>query len=263
MVSKFSDLAKAPTDLLNDDYATKVSLKAKKGAGPVAVTIDTTRAASGAISSKVGGKFSYAGLSFDKAQLEAAGGQTLETSICPAPGLKVSFKGSKGADLGCDYKSGNFVGTAKLDVKDLAKVSSSACLGLSHGITVGGDAAYSLKDTSFSGYNLGASYASGPLFAAATTGSKLSTVNLNVMYQVSPDLSIASSTSHSASKHTLAGIGGLYKASFGDVKAKVSQDGVIAASLIKEVAPKVKVTASGSMSGIDTSTFKYGLGVTM
>lgn len=263
MVCKFSDIAKAPTDLLNEDYASKVSLKCKKAAGPVTVTIDSTRAAGGAIASKVGTKFSYAGLSFDKAQLEAAGGQTLETSICPAPGLKLSFKGSQGADLGCDYKSGNFIGTAKLDVKDLAKVSSSACLGLSSGVTVGGDASYSLKEGSFSGFNVGASYGQGPLFAAATTGNKLSSVNVSMMYKVSPEISLASSTTHSASKHTLVAAGGSYKASFGDLKAKVNCDGVVSASIVKEVAPKVKVTASGTMKGVDTSTFKYGLGVSM
>lgn len=58
-------------------------------------------------------------------------------------------------------------------------------------------------------------------------------------------------------------MGGSYKASFGDVKAKLGSNKVISASVVKEVVPKVKVTASGSIVGADTSTFKYGLGISM
>jgi len=253
-------------DLLNDDYSSKVSLKVKKSAGPVGFTIDTTRAAAGSLSSKVSTKFSYAGLNVDKAQVDAAGGQTLETKLplSAVPGLVLSFKGSKGADLGADYKSGNFCGNAKLDVKDLAKVSSSACLGLKSGVTIGGDAAYSLKASSFSGYNLGASYTHGPIFAAVTTSDKLAAVNVSMMYKVKPDITLASSTTHSASKTCdVLAVGGQYKASFGNLKAKFGSNGVGSVCLVKEIAPKVNLTASGSMKGADTSTFKYGLGITM
>ena len=236
-------------------------MKCKKSAGPVAVTIDTTRGKDGSLSSKIGGKFSYAGISFDKVQHEADGSPTLETSFAPAPGLKVSFKGSKGCDLGCDYKTGNFVGTAKLDVKDLNKFSSSASMSVAGGMNLGGDFAYSLKDNKLSGYNVGANYTSGPLFAAATTSAKFGAVNLSLMYKVNNDITLASSTSHSSSKTcTVNGVGGLYKASFGDVKAKLGADNVVSASLVKNVC-KTKVTLSGSMTGADTSTFKYGLGV--
>lgn len=264
MVCKFSDLAKAPTDLLNDDYTSKVSLKCKKPAGPVTVTVDTTRSPTGSLSSKIGTKFSYAGLSFDKAQLESNGSQTLETSLTPAPGLKVSFKGGKGADLAATYKQANFTGTAKLDVKDLAKFSTSGCVGLSGGVALGGDASYSVKNSSFSAFNAGASYSSGPLFAALTTSNKFSAVNLAMMYKVNPDIIVASSTCHSKDKTCdVVAVGGSYKASFGDVKAKLGSNKVISASVVKEVVPKVKVTASGSIVGADTSTFKYGLGISM
>lgn len=263
MVSKFSDIAKAPTDLLNDDFSSKVSLKCKKSAGPVAVTIDTSRGKDGSLSSKVGGKFSYAGISFDKVQHEADGSPTLETSILPAPGLKVSFKGGKGADVGCDYKTGSFCGTAKIDVKELSKISSSASMALKAGATVGGDVTYSLKDSALSGYNVGVNYSSGPLFAAVTSSNKFGSINLNMMYKVNNDVTLASSTSHSASKTcTVSAIGGLYKAPFGDVKAKITDGKTVSASLVKDVC-KTKVTLSGSIVGTDTSTFKYGLGVTL
>ena len=146
----------------------------------------------------------------------------------------------------------------------MAKVSSSACLGIKFGFTVGGDAAYSLKDSSFSAYNLGASYAKGPMFAAVTTGAKMSSFNVAMMYKVNSDITIASSTTHCASKTCdVVAVGGLYKSPFGDFKGKIGSNGVVSACLVKEVAKKVKLTASGSMSGTDTSTFKYGLGLAM
>lgn len=267
MAPKFSDIAKGPKDILNEDYATKVSVKVKKAAGPVAVTVDTTRSAAGALSSKVGTKFSYAGLSFDKVQHEADGSPTLETSIVPQSGMKISFKGGKGADLGFDYKSGSSVTTMKLDAKELSKVSASSALGLASGIVVGGDATYSLKGKGLSAFNLGASYGTGPFFAAVTSADKVSSFNLVTSYSSrspGPDYSIASETTHSSAKAcTVGAVGGQYKASFGLVKAKVQGNGVISASLIKEIAPKVTLTASGSMVKTDTSSFQYGLGLTM
>lgn len=251
------------TDILSEDYTDKVTLKAKKNAGPVAVTLETARGSGGALSSKVGTKFAYAGLSFDKVQLTADGGQVLETSLVPCEGVKLSFKGNKGADLGIDYTKGNLYATGVLDVKDMSKVSTSACLGLASGFTVGGDATYALSGkTGFSAYNVGASYSQGKLFASVTSASKLSSVNVGCVYKVNADLSLASSTSHSSEKAcTVNAIGAAYKAPIGDVKAKIGSDGILSACLIKEVAPKVTVTASGAVSTSDLSSFKYGLGI--
>lgn len=250
-------------DLLNDDYTSKVSLKCKKGAGPVAVTIETTRSDSGDLKSKIGTKFSYAGLSFDKVQHTESGGSVLETSMVPAPGFKMSFKGGKGADLGLDYKKNNFVATGKLDVKNMSSFTTSACLGLSGGVTVGSTLKYALAGkTGVDGFKVGASYTTGPLFAAATTD--MSCLTLDCMYKVNADLSIASSTGHSASNScSLSAIGCAYKAPVGDIKAKVSGDGILSAVLVKDIASKVTLTAGGSIKGTDTTTFKYGVGIVM
>eukprot|EP00560_Eucampia_antarctica_P006044 CAMPEP_0197826406 /NCGR_PEP_ID=MMETSP1437-20131217/3364_1 /TAXON_ID=49252 ORGANISM="Eucampia antarctica, Strain CCMP1452" /NCGR_SAMPLE_ID=MMETSP1437 /ASSEMBLY_ACC=CAM_ASM_001096 /LENGTH=265 /DNA_ID=CAMNT_0043426829 /DNA_START=49 /DNA_END=846 /DNA_ORIENTATION=- len=265
MAIKFSDLAKAPTDILNEDYTSKVSLKCKKNAGPVAVTIETERAARGTLTSKVGTKFSYAGLNFDKVQHTADGGSVLETSLVPAPGFKLSFKGGRGAVLGLDYKKSNFVATGKMDVKDMSKFSTSACLGLSGGVTVGSELAYALSGkTGVTSFNVGASYSAGSFFAAAATASKFSQLNVDCMYKVNPDLSIAGSTTHSAAESiNLVAVGCAYKAPLGDIKAKVGSNGVLSAVLVKNIAPKVALTASGSIKGTDTSTFKYGLGLSL
>jgi voltage-dependent anion channel protein 2 len=252
-------------DLLTDDFTTKTSLKCKKNAGPVTVTIETERGEGGALSSKIGTKFSYAKFNVDKAQATANGGRVLETSLKVAPNVKLSFKANKGADLLVDYTSGNFYATGVLDVAEMSKLSTSACIGLPSGIKAGGNATYALSGKSgLTGLNVGASYAHGPLFASLTSASKFSSVTLGLTYKVNDDISLASMTTHSGDKICdVGGVGGSYKASFGTVKAKYTGAGLVSAALVKEVAPKVTLTASGTASLSDFSTFKYGLGIVM
>jgi len=265
---KFSDISKPSKDLINDDYTSSVTLKCKGKAGPIGVTIETDRSATGALTSKVGGKFAYAGLNFDKVQSKADGSNVLETSLVPCKGCKMTFKASKGADLGVEYTAGSITSTGSLDILNMSKLSTSTCIGVAPGVNVGGDLSYNLSGDKggLSSYNVGASYATGPLFASVTTASKLSQFNVGVMYKVNSDLSLASSTTHSSSKSCdVLAIGGAYTGlgSVGTIKAKVGSNGVTSACLIKEVAPKVNLTASGAISGADFSTFKYGIGITM
>jgi len=264
---KFSDISKPSKDLLGDDYSSSVTLKAKGKAGPIGVTIETERSAAGTLSSKVGGKFSYAGLNFDKLQAKADGSNVLETSLVPLPGCKMTFKANKGADLGVEYTAGAMTTTASLDVLNMSKFSKSFCIGVAPGINVGGDLSYNISGdkAGLSSYNCGASYATGPLSASITSASKLSQFNIGVLYKVNSDITLASSTTHSSGKAVdLLAIGGAYTGgSMGTIKAKVGSNGITSACLITEVAPKVNLTASGSISGADFSTFKYGIGITM
>jgi len=250
-----------------DDYTSTVSLKCKKDAGPVAVTIETLQGDGGSLSSKIGTKFSYAKFNVDKGQLTADGGKALETSIKLTPEIKLSFKASKGADLGVDYVKGNFYATGSMDVMSMSSVNASACIGLNHGIKLGADAKYNLSgsSTGLGGFNFGASYTTGPLFASVTATSKLSQYNVGLLYKVNSDLSIASQTTHSSSKMCdVLAVGGSYKAAnIGVIKAKMGSNGVVSACLVREIAPKVTLTASGSMSASDVSTFKPGLGISM
>ena len=265
---KFSDISKPSKDLLNDDYTSSVTLKCKGKAGPIGVTIETERSAAGTLSSKVGGKFAYAGLNFDKVQAKADGSNVLETSLAPCAGCKVTFKANKGADLGVEYTAGKITTTGALDVLNMSKLSASTCASVAPGINLGGDLGYNLSGDKggLSSYNVGASYATGPLFASVTTASKFSTFNVGVLYKVNGDLSLASSTTHTSGKACdVLAIGGAYSglAGVGTIKAKVGSNGITSACVVKEVAPKVNLTASGSISGTDFSTFKYGVGITM
>jgi len=266
MPTKFADIAKGTSDLLSDDYSTGISLKCKKSAGPVAVTIETERGTGGSLSSKVGTNFSYGGVSFDKVQLKADGGHVLETSLSPCSPVLLTFKGNKGADLGLEYTKGSLVATGTLDVKDMSRFSTSACVGVGSGILVGADATYSVngKAAALSAYNVGASYTKGPLSLSVTTASKISQINVGTLYKVNDTLTVASSTTHTSAKPLGAfTVGGAYKASFGTVKAKISTGGNVDAVVLKEVAPKVDLKATGSISSFDPSTFKYGIGIVM
>lgn len=240
-------------------------LKAKKDAGPVAVTIETERTKTGALSSKVGTKFSYAKFNVDKGQVTADGGRVLETSLKLNPDIKLSFKASSGADLGIDYTKGNLYATGTLDVLEMSKLKTSACMGLAGGINVGGDATYALSgSTGLTSFNVGASYTTGPLFCSLTATSK-SQFNIGLLYKVNDSLSLASQTTHSSSKVCdVLAIGGAYKMpEIGTIKAKMGSSGVISACLIREIAPKVSMAASGSFSATDLSTFKPGISLTI
>lgn len=261
-----SHLAKSSTtDLLNDDYTTKFTLKSKQSAGPVAVTLETDWGKDGALTSKVGTKFSYAKFNVDKGQIKPDGGKVIETSMKLAPDVKLSFKADKGADLGIDYTKGNFYATGVLDVVDMSKFSTSACVSLPSGLKVGGDLAYALSgSTGVTGFTVGASYTAGPLFTSLTANNK-NQFGIGLLYKVNNDLSIGSMTTHSSAKTcTVLGLGGTYKApEIGTIKAKFDGNGLVSASLIREIAPKVTLTASGSVQASDLSTFKPGFTISM
>lgn len=264
-MTKFEDFAKGPKDLLNDDYTTKVTLKCKKSAGPVAVTIESVRAKEGKIESKVGAKFPCAGLTFDKVQFKPDGDYALETSMKPAPGFSLLFKGGKGADVGLEYAKGNVFATSTIDVKDVSRLSSSASVVLAEGIKVGASAAYGLKGTKgLTAFNVGATYTSGPLYTSLMTTSKMSQFDAGITYKVNDKLTLASFSSHSKATPLVDfTFGGIYKAPVGDVKAKVNKDGTISACVVKTVAPKVSITVSGTAPASNPSSIKYGLGILM
>lgn len=246
---------------MNDDYTSKYVVKAKKAAGPVTFTIETEQDKSGALSSKIATKTAFNKFSLDKGQLKADGSKVLETSFKLSPDVKLGLKGGgKTIDLCVDYTKGSLFATGVFDVMEMSKISSSVCLGLSNGMKLGADATYSLKGAAgLAGMNAGASYSTGPLFAAVTANNKAK-VSLGLLYKVNKDLSLASSTTHSSDKvFDLVAVGGSYNLpQVGIIKAKMGSSGMLSACITREVVPKVTLTASGSVSTSDLSTFKPG-----
>lgn len=253
-------------DLLNDDFTNKFSLKCKKDAGPIGFTLETERGGDGSLSSKVGTKFSYAKFNVDKGQVKADGGGVLETSFPISPELKVYFKASKSADLIVDFVKDNLFATGSVDVTDLTKASGSACLALPSGIKVGGDVGYGFSGpkAGLNSVSAGFNYTNGPLLASCVATNKFSQVEVGLLYKVNPQLTLGSVTVHSSAKScNVMGIGGSYKAcGVGTIKAKWGMDQVLHACVSKEVAPKVIVVASASVTPTDFSTLKPGMSIT-
>ena len=150
----------------------------------------------------------------------------------------------------------------------MSKLDSSVCMSLPSGIKVGADASYALSGkTGLASFSVGGAYTMGPLSASLSATSK-STASIGLLYQASPKLALASQTVHAADNLcTVTAIGGSYKV--GDMlggnavlKAKMGGDGMISTCLVREVAPKVSLVASATMSS-DLSSFKPGLAITM
>lgn len=250
---------------MNDDYTSKILVKCKKNAGPVGVTFETEQNKDGGLTPKIATKFSYGKFNVDKAQIKVDGSRILETSMKVTPDFKISFKASKGADLFLDYTQPNLHATGSVDVFELASATASACYGLENGIKLGGDARWSFRGTTgLVGYSLGASYATGPVSCSLTTA-KFASYHLGMMYKLSDQITLASQTSHSTSKPLDdISVGGAYVVpKIGTFKAKVANNGLLFACFVKEIAPKVTLTASGSMSVTNVSSFKPGLSITM
>jgi voltage-dependent anion channel protein 2 len=101
------------------------------------------------------------------------------------------------------------------------------------------------------------------MFVSLSTN-KLEKYNIGLLYKVSPLVTLASQTTHTSAKTCDWVIGGSYKADgVGTIKAKVVAGGTVHACIIRDIMPKVTLTASGSISGGDMSTFKPGLGISM
>ncbi|GMH50156.1 hypothetical protein TrLO_g9420 [Triparma laevis f. longispina] len=266
----FKDISKSSNDALGDDYTSKVSSKMKTKAGPVGVTCETTRVSKDKVSllSKLSFKWAGpSGFSVDKLQLKDNGSHVLETSLVGAagnPNLKFTFKGddSQKGDLGVEYSKGMLGLTAEMDIIELKKVSASALV-TKGDLAFGGNGTFKMAGSSIDKFSLGASYSAGPIFAALTTD-KFAGANLGLMYKVNGDLSIATSSSHSADKPLDAvTIGCVYNAPVGVVKAKCTSGGVASAVLVKDVAKKVTITPSLQVANGDIKNASFGFGVVM
>jgi voltage-dependent anion channel protein 2 len=247
-------------DLLIDDHPLKLLLKVKKDAGAVNFAIESEVGKDGSISSKVINKFSYAKFNVDKLTHAPNGTHALETSLKLAPEIKLSFKAAgKGADLGVDYTKGNLYVTSVLDVVNMSAVNSSACIALKGGIKIGGDACVGLKGEGLKGFTVGGSYASGPLFASLSTTNKLSSINVGLLYKVNNVCTIGSQTTHSSDKLcTVHGFGGSYLHPSGLYKFKMTSSGVVHSCFVKKI-DGATISAGGSMTANDPSTFKPGI----
>jgi hypothetical protein len=266
----YGDISSPVDDVIGDDYTTKVTTKMKTKAGPCTVTSETERVSKDGVSllSKLSLKYAGPnGFSLDKFQMKPKGEAVVETSLTDKDrGLKYTFKGdiSKKGDLGVEYTKGMLGLTATMDLFEQKKFSTTALVS-QNAFAVGGSA--NLKTSggvTLDTFSVGASYSTGPFFAALTT-TKLSSATLAVKYEVSDTLKVVTSSEHSASS-PLGGVtvGCVYDAkSNGVIKAKCTSGGEVSAVLVKEIAKKVNISPSVTVSNGDVANAKYGIGVVM
>jgi len=271
MVFQFIDIHKPTTDLLTEDYSNKLSLKCKKSAGPVNITIESSRNPSdGTLSTKIGSKFNVCGVKVDKLQLTQDTNCVLETSLGICNGTTIGFNGnSKTSDLNLEYNQKNITASAVLDVQEFRKFHTQAMVSLKDGtLSLGADAHVDLNASTVSSVNIGMNYRQGSLFASMSTMDGLNCCqtksNLNFLYQVNPKLSLASNSIHSCEKPLKEiTLGGLYKSSYADFKLKANCCGRVSGCMMKEMAPNVNLTLSGSVSVSEPTKVDYGLGLTI
>lgn len=271
---KFVDINKNANDLLNDDYTDKLSLKCKKAAGPINVTVETCRnPTDGTLTTKLGSKFGVCGLAVDKLQLTQDANGVLESTISPFANTTIGFNGNtQSADVYMQYKQTNMTINGILDVQNFATFQTAASLTCKNNVTLGADAIVDLNKSCLSRVNLGVNYTKGPLFGSLTTvngvgccsSTNACAANLGLVYQVSPKISIATNTVHACKEPIKClTVGGIYDVPFAKFKVKANCGGTVSACMMKHVAQDVQLTVSGSVNVSDPSTFKYGLGLTI
>jgi len=121
---QFKDFNKVVTDLLDDDFDSKYSLKVKaKAPQGVGLTI-TTDYAKSALSGKVAAKYAHeSGFSLDKFEVNKNAAITIETSLNGAvPNVKFEFKGndSNKGELSATYTNDVTTVVGELDVADFS-----------------------------------------------------------------------------------------------------------------------------------------------
>jgi len=213
---KFDDLCKPAKDVLTDDYqeagyAFKAKAKTNfeglgnfmgdadgKSGGTLttAIDFDASNTSGGATPAKLTWKLpkplGFAGIAFDKLEMDKKGGIKLEASIDKSlhkiPDVKIECK--SGLDsLASLVVGANYTGVAEALIKAESNAAGKYNAELAYAI--GGGASLSLKSTPESAADVGARYVNGPLTCSATSGAKFSAFTFHGFYKVSDDLKVA------------------------------------------------------------------------
>lgn len=190
----FADLCKAAVDLNNDDYTSKMILKAKTGkvpvpqVGPVKFTLEHEVKPSSDVKGSIAAKFACMGISFDKVKLKGSS-YAVEASK-KVNGVDFKGKGNpedfSSLSLAAESKTAAYAITASADKKKIAgsAVAPLGTLGL-----FGGDITYTNSSGAIA-YNVGVSAMIDTITATLLLSSK-SVASFALHYVVSPKLTVA------------------------------------------------------------------------
>lgn len=263
----FGDIDKTIKDLLSKDFFNpkKAPYVVKtKAAGPFGSKVTTTCDinAGGSVTPTLSAEYdSGAGFSLDK--LEFSGKDSTiktETSLVGGSvpeGIKLEFKGdtTSTGELGCVYESDMVTAEASLDIIDVKSADVSFCSG-SGATTFGGSAQLSLdgKGPALSGYSVGVAHSvPGTCNGAVVFKDKLSKADVTLGYSALADVNLGAQLSWPSNAVSF---GGSYACNKNTtMKFKAGTDGVIAASVKQNVAPKTVLVGMLSLDSAKTPSF--------
>jgi len=275
-VPVYKDLDKSVSDLINDDFDSKYSIKIKS-TGPYGVVITTNTTfdeKEKKLGAKLAAKYAHtSGFVIDKLEVSADGKVSTETSLTgAAPGLKLEFKGndSNKGDLSWVYSAtptSSFTG--EFDALNFKKASTS--LTVSQGAVVGGasvDAAFDKNGLESTKVGVGLSYSVPKfLFAGLKASNNFSNYSGFFSYLVSKELTLIGQVAHATAGKTVgtSGVfGGVYQYCPNlTLKLKATSTGVINASVKKQLQPKFTVVGSLEVPSSSLSGSKFGVNATL
>jgi hypothetical protein len=266
----FKDFDKSVTDLLNDDFDSKFTLKVKS-AGPFNTTLTTTTQfdpKSNKLVPKLALKWAHPSrFTLDKFELSSDCKTTVETSLSEAfPGLKVEFKGNEcdKADLSVNYVHSLATVTAELDVNNFSNFKTSVNGGQGP-FTLGASADLKIAKSTVDSttFAVGAGYTQPKLFFVGVRANKnFADFSGLFSYVVNKDATIAGVVNHGV-KGPNATLATVYKCNPETViKVKANTCGVFSASVKQAFEKKFSVVGSAEVSS-DFSAVKFGINATL
>jgi len=262
--STFKDFDKTITDLVNDDFDSKFSLKVKSS-GPFNTTITTNTqfcTKSNKLVPKLTTKWVHnSGFTLEKLEFSSDCKATVETSLVGiVPGLKLEFKGneSEKADVSLTYNHTHATATAEVDCNSFSSFKTTVNGG--NGPYTAGAAADvkivkgSVDSTTFS---VGAGYTAKPLFVGLRADKNFSDFSALFSYLINKDITVAGIVNHGSK--TSATLASVYKCNPDTtIKVKATSSGVVSASVKQQFEKKFSVIGSAEVPS-DFNNVKFGL----
>jgi len=269
----FKDFDKSTTDLINDDFDNKYSLKVKSS-GPYNSTLTTNTTWSAkdnnqSLVPKLSLKWSHeSGFNLEKLEISQDCKLNVETSLNNiAPKLKVEFKGNDTdkADLSFNYSIPQATFHGEVDVHNLSGLKLSA-LGGQGAFTAGaaaevklGKSASSIDQTVF---HVGLGYTIPKLVVGARACKNFSHYSATASYDATKELQLAGKVNYN-SKETSAALVSIYKCCPNTtVKVKADSTGVFSASIKQAFEKKFTVVGSAEIPS-NFNSVKFGLNATL
>jgi len=270
----FKDFDKATTDILNDDFDSKYSVKIKSvgPCGAVITTNTTFDEKEKKLEAKISTKYAHSsGFTVEKLEISPKGKVTTETSLVnAAPGLKLEFKGndSDKGDLSFTY-SPNPVATITGEVDALNFAKANASLSVVQGPVVAGgsvDAAFGKQGLESTKFGLGLGYSiPNSLFAGFRANNSFTDFSGVFSYALK-DLTLIGKVCHSGAgkeagiKSVVAGVY-QYRPET-TLKVKAASTGDINASIKQQFEKKFAVVGSVEIPRGFTG-YKFGVNATL